>query len=52
LLLARVTAQGSALYEECCRPLLAVESELLSRLTEPDMEHLRRLLGHVGEAEP
>ena len=47
-----MTAQRSALYEECCRTLLAVESELLSRLTEPDMEHLRRLLAHVGEAEP
>lgn len=52
VLLARVTAQGSALYEECCQPLLAVESELLSGLTEPDMEHLRRLLGRIGEAEP
>jgi DNA-binding MarR family transcriptional regulator len=50
VLLARVTAQGSALYEECCQSLLAVESELLSGFSEPDMEHLRRLLGRIGKA--
>ena len=50
VLLARATEQGSALYEECCQPLLAVESELLSGFSEPDMEHLRRLLGRIGKA--
>lgn len=52
VLLARVTERGSALYEECCQPLLVVESKLLAGIAEPDMEHLRRLLGRIGEAEP
>lgn len=52
VLLARVTERGSALYEECCQPLLVVESKLLAGMSEADMEQLRGLLGRIGEAEP
>lgn len=50
MLLARLTDQGALLYGECCEPLLAVESKLLSGLSEGDMEQLRGLLGRITRA--
>ncbi|MBO0685546.1 MAG: MarR family transcriptional regulator [Candidatus Dormibacteraeota bacterium] len=50
MLLARLTDEGAALYRECCEPLLAVESELLSGLSEAELERLRGLLGKIAGA--